>query len=191
LDYKDKLTAEIEGKVWTPVARPARPPRSSTPLQPASTPLSRASSTSSFQQPQTASQKARNETYFAGLGSANSQRPDGVPPSQGGRYTGFGSAPPPTQPSSQNESLSVEDFTSDPLGTLTKGWSMFSKVAVKTASMVHESYVQPSVAKVLFPRWEYYAYESYKILISMSLSRGISQQQRILFKKLDWQGIKR
>jgi len=133
------------------VARPARPPRSSTPLQSASTPLSRASSTSSFQHPQTPSQKARNETYFASLGSANSQRPDGVPPSQGGRYTGFGSAPPPAQQSTQNESLRVEDFTTDPLGSLTKGWSMFSRAAVKTASMVNENYVQPSVAKVLFP----------------------------------------
>ena len=166
MDYKDKLSAEIEGKVWTPVARAPRLPRSSTPLQPSSTPLSRASSTSSFQQPQTSSQKARNETYFVGLGNANSQRPEGVPPSQGGRYTGFGSAPPPQQ-STQNESLSVEDFTIDPLGTLTKGWSMFSRAAVKTASMVNETYVQPSVAKVRRP--EYYAYDSYKILISTKL----------------------
>lgn len=171
------------------MARPARPPRSSTPLQPSSKPLSRASSTSSFQQPQTPSQKAKNETYFASLGSTNSQRPEGLPPSQGGRYTGFGSAPPPpAQQSSQNESLSVEEFTADPLGTLTKGWSMFSKVAVKTASMVNESYVQPSVAKVL--PGGYYAYSRYKILISMNLSRGISQQQRIRFKKLGLQGIK-
>ena len=157
MDYKDKLSAEIEGKVWTPVTRPPRPVRSSTPLQSqqqsSSTPISRVNSTSSFQSAQTSSQKARNETYFAGLGSTNSQRPDGIPPSQGGRYAGFGSTPPVPQSSStqQNESISVEDFTADPLGTLTKGWGIFSRAAVKTATMVNENYVQPSVAKVYIP----------------------------------------
>ena len=142
------MTAEIEGKPWTAQARPPRPPRVSTPQQSSSTPLSRASSTSSFQQPQTAGQKARNESFFAGLGNANAQRPDGLHPSQGGRYAGFGSTP-PVQPQQRNESLSVEDFTSDPLGSLTKGWSMFSRAAVKTASTINETYVQPSVAKVI------------------------------------------
>jgi ADP-ribosylation factor GTPase-activating protein 1 len=94
-----------------------------------------------------ASQKARNENYFASLGNQNSLRPESLPPSQGGRYTGFGSAP-PAQPE-RNESLTVDDFTADPLGTLTKGWGLFSRAAVKTASMVNESYVQPSVAKVV------------------------------------------
>ena len=151
MDYKDKLTAEVEGRTWVPTPRQPRLPRTSTPL-PSSAPLSRASSTASFQsqpqQLQSTAQKARNEQYFAGLGSANSQRPEGIPPSQGGRYTGFGSTssvPPPNE----NESITVEDFTNDPFGTLTKGWSMFSRAAVKTATIVNEQYVQPSVAKVL------------------------------------------
>jgi ADP-ribosylation factor GTPase-activating protein 1 len=144
------LSAEIEGRTWVPTTRAPRPPRSSTPLQQASsTPISRASSAASFQHPVSTAQKARNEAYFAGLGNTNAQRPEGVPPSQGGRYTGFGSGPPTPAPS-QPESLSVEDFTADPLGTLTKGWGMFSRAAVKTASMVNETYVQPSVAKVPF-----------------------------------------
>lgn len=143
------MTAEIEGKTWTPTPRPPRPSRSTTPA-PSSQSISRVSSTSSFQssqpqQPISAAQKARNESYFASLGNANASRPDNLPPSQGGKYSGFGSAPPPPPP---QQSLSVEDFTTDPLGSLTKGWSMFSKAAVKTASMVNETYVQPSVAKV-------------------------------------------
>lgn len=145
------MTAEIEGKPWTPVPRASRAPkRTSTPLQTqqqsSSAPISRASSTSSFQQPITTAQKARNESYFAGLGNANAQRPEGIPPNQGGKYTGFGSGPATPQP--RDESISVDDFTTDPLGTLTKGWSMFSRAAVKTASIVNEQYVQPSVAKV-------------------------------------------
>jgi hypothetical protein len=188
LDYRDKLTADIEGKVWVPVVRPPRVPRCSTPLQPSSTPISRASSTSSFQQPQSSQQKSRNESYFAGLGNANSQRPDGVPPSQGGRYSGFGSTPPVPTQSTQDETLSMDDFTTDPLGTLTKGWSMFSRAAVKTASMVNEQYVQPSVAKVTIPSFG--AYSSYKILISKNRLRGISLALRIQFRKLDLQGTK-
>jgi len=147
LDYKDKLTADIEGRVWTPQPRP---PRSKTPQQQASsTPISRVSSTSSFtpQSQQSSVQKQRNEQYFAGLGSTNAARPENLPPSQGGRYTGFGSAPTPVP--QRNEAISVEDFTADPLGTLSKGWGIFSRAAVKTASTINESYVQPSVAKVL------------------------------------------
>jgi ADP-ribosylation factor GTPase-activating protein 1 len=74
-------------------------------------------------------------------------RPEGIPPNQGGKYTGFGSSGPGT-PQPREEGISVEEFTADPLGTLTKGWGLFSRAAVKTASMVHEQYVQPSVAKV-------------------------------------------
>lgn len=39
----------------------------------------------------------------------------------------------------------------DPLGSLTKGWGLFSRAAVKTASTINETYVQPSVAKVSLP----------------------------------------
>lgn len=150
LDYKDKLTAEIEGKPWTPQPRP---PRSTTPKI-SSTPISRVSSTSSLkpqpQSKQASGQKERNEQYFAGLGSANAARPDNIPPNQGGRYTGFGSMPTPAPSSSRDEKISVEEFTSDPLGTLTKGWGIFSRAAVKTAASLNETYVQPSVAKVSF-----------------------------------------
>ena len=65
----------------------------------------------------------------------------------------------------QSESISIEDFTTDPLGSLTKGWGMFSRAAVKTASMVNESYVQPSVAKVHLPL-SGETDDSYKILLS-------------------------
>src|SRR5262249_39213561 len=43
-------------------------------------------------------QKTANEAYFEGLGKLNESRPDHLPPSQGGRYTGFGSTPAPTPP---------------------------------------------------------------------------------------------
>ncbi|KAJ2865363.1 Zn finger-containing GTPase- Activating Protein for ARF, partial [Coemansia asiatica] len=40
-----------------------------------------------------ATQKQRNEEYFARLGGENSGRREDLPPSQGGKYTGFGSKP--------------------------------------------------------------------------------------------------
>jgi len=57
----------------------------------------------------------------------------------------------------------VEDFANDPLGTLTKGWGLFSRAAVKTAVTINESYVQPSVAKVCALSLDL-ADDSYKIL---------------------------
>jgi ADP-ribosylation factor GTPase-activating protein 1 len=42
-------------------------------------------------QTSTFSQKEANERYFESKGFENMNRPDNVPPSQGGKYTGFGS----------------------------------------------------------------------------------------------------
>lgn len=44
-------------------------------------------------------QPTQNESFFARLGQANASRPDNLPPSQGGKYQGFGggSAPPPAK----------------------------------------------------------------------------------------------
>ena len=47
--------------------------------------------------------------------------------------------------------IGLDDVMADPLGSLTKGWSLFSRAAVKTASTINETYVQPSVAKVSLP----------------------------------------
>jgi hypothetical protein len=87
----------------------------------------------------------------------NAARPDGVPPNQGGRYAGFGSTPPPPPTAGTGETggfggVRVDDVIADPLGSLTRGWSFFSKAAVKTATMVNEQYVQPNVAKVYIPK---------------------------------------
>lgn len=35
--------------------------------------------------------KEANERFFAGRAEENAKRPDNLPPSQGGKYTGFGS----------------------------------------------------------------------------------------------------
>jgi len=93
-------------------------------------------------------QKAQNEAYFARMGNANASRPDGLAPSQGGKYAGFGSAPPePTQQSSTGIP-SADEFQKDPVGALTKGFGWFSSAVTKQAKLVNESYIQPTAKNV-------------------------------------------
>lgn len=55
----------------------------------------------------------------------NARRPEGVRPSQGGKFVGFGSQPPPQTSSNKG----VEDVTA----MLSKGWSSLSQIAESAA----------------------------------------------------------
>ncbi|KAG0172913.1 Zn finger-containing GTPase- Activating Protein for ARF [Apophysomyces sp. BC1034] len=115
--------------------------------------------------------KARNEAYFNRLGSENEQRPDYLPPSQGGKYTGFGN---PAFESSKNNNSGtpdLNDIMNDPMQALTKGWSFLSsgmeelgKVAAEGARMAaqgaghlgryaNENYVQPATNQLNDPNF--------------------------------------
>lgn len=94
-------------------------------------------------------QKARNEAYFEKMGAANADRPDGVAPSQGGKYGGFGSAPP--EPAQQSGVPSANDFTADPVAALTRSFGWFGSTVAKQAKIVNESYIQPTAKNVSFP----------------------------------------
>ncbi|KAJ2710719.1 Zn finger-containing GTPase- Activating Protein for ARF, partial [Coemansia spiralis] len=115
--WRQKLTADCEGRVWTapPATEPISPAArssASSPAQSGSTPQlktfggarSGSPATSGSQTPDPsrsggrtpvlggASQKQRTEEYFARIGAQNAQRRDDLPPSQGGKYSGFGSS---------------------------------------------------------------------------------------------------
>ncbi|PGG98142.1 hypothetical protein AJ79_08965 [Helicocarpus griseus UAMH5409] len=98
--------------------------------------------------------KERNEAYFATLGAENASRPENLAPSQGGRYTGFGGGlPPPSSNAAQGQNggaiiPGLNDFQSDPVAALTKGFGWFTTTVGKGAKTVHESYLQPA-AKTL------------------------------------------
>ena len=49
------------------------------------------SSSTSASAPAATTRRVQNEAYFARKGAENAQRPENVPPSQGGKYVGFGS----------------------------------------------------------------------------------------------------
>ncbi len=152
-DYKEKLTAEIEGKPFTPrdyskLAKPATTTTSNTANNTSSnnTPLASRRGTPTLP----GNQKAKNESYFAELGAKNDSRPADLAPSQGGKYAGFGNTPQPQQ-SQQGGSLSsftLDNFQKDPLGTFTKGWGLFSNSVSKSLEEVHESVIKPGVQQL-------------------------------------------
>lgn len=92
-------------------------------------------------------QKAQNEAYFARMGEANATRSENLPPSQGGKYGGFGSAPVEAQ-RSEGGVPTADEFQKDPMAALTKGFGWFSAAVGKQAKMVNESYIQPTAKNV-------------------------------------------
>ncbi|KAF8450648.1 hypothetical protein L210DRAFT_3386237 [Boletus edulis BED1] len=167
--YREKLDYALAGKPWTPSSPPAtRLSTPTLPTRPSSAQGLRKSRASARSPPTTisspqpsdsshADQKSANEAYFASLGHANATRSTDLPPSQGGRYQGFGNTPSP--PPSQHPSFtltsaatpSLADFQDNPAAALTKGWSLFSAVLVGASRAVNDNVIQPGVERVMDP----------------------------------------
>lgn len=105
-------------------------------------------------------QKSLNENYFANLGKLNDSRPDDLPPSQGGRYAGFGSTPtpslsqnPPYGLSSAN-APSLTELQQNPVAAISKGWSLFAAAVVGASKVVSENVIQPGLEKVTDPNFQ-------------------------------------
>lgn len=81
------------------------------------------------------SQEFRDQkhTFFNRIQEENAQKPENVPPNQGGKYSGFGFTkdPPP-----RSQSHEIFDTT---LSSLASGWNMFSIGATKVASVAKEN----------------------------------------------------
>ncbi|KDR84000.1 hypothetical protein GALMADRAFT_56493 [Galerina marginata CBS 339.88] len=180
--YREKLDAMLAGRDWSPSAPPANFSAGSRSASPAPSAQglrkSRASTrtfasrsdsrspASSFRSSPSstpnigADQKAANENYFANLGKANDSRPDYLPPSQGGRYTGFGSTP--TPPPNQNPAYglssanapSLSELQENPVAAISKGWSLFAAAVAGASRVVTENVIQPGVEKVTDPNFQ-------------------------------------
>ncbi|CAA0829809.1 ADP-ribosylation factor GTPase-activating protein AGD7 [Striga hermonthica] len=70
---------------------------------------------------------ANKEGFFARKMAENESRPDNVPPSQGGKYVGFGSSPAP---------MPRKNSEGDVLSVVTQGFGMLSMAAHSAASVV-------------------------------------------------------
>lgn len=98
--------------------------------------------------------KARNEQYFNRLGNANASRSENLPPSQGGKYAGFGNSPAPSSQNYNDTSLDVNEILNDPAAALSKGWSLLSTTLVAGANMINENVIKPTAATVTDPEFQ-------------------------------------
>jgi ADP-ribosylation factor GTPase-activating protein 1 len=125
-------------------------PRSQTPLN---TSRSRTDSPSRVPSAAATGKVKVDDRYFASLGQANASRPEDLPPSQGGKYAGFGSSGPMVQ-KEEPKLPGLEDLQRDPVAALTKGFGWFTTTVGKTAKSVNDGYIVPTAQKVrllLFP----------------------------------------
>ncbi|XP_076462234.1 ADP-ribosylation factor GTPase-activating protein 1-like isoform X2 [Babylonia areolata] len=153
--YRDKVTTEAEGKPWSIETSSAR---NHVAFQPRSSMTSSSSSprlassglgvSSNMHHSSSASELGQHNSgyqgsdqlskeyvdkhkaaFFERMQAENAARPDNLPPSQGGKYVGFGSAPPPEK---------KDDFFENTMSSLTTGWSTFAVGATKFASAASE-----------------------------------------------------
>jgi ADP-ribosylation factor GTPase-activating protein 1 len=88
-----------------------------------------------------------DDKYFSKLGNANATRPEDLPPSQGGRYTGFGSEL-PAPPSNNDAPPSFDELQRDPVKALTKGFGWFGGMVAKTTKQVNDTYISPAAQRI-------------------------------------------
>lgn len=78
------------------------------------------------------------------MGSANAQRSADLPPSQGGKYAGFGSQPQGGNAGGQGNGLTsrnlprFDDLRDDPVGALGKGWGFLGAALGAVGKTVNE-----------------------------------------------------
>lgn len=143
-EWKERLSCKVEGREYVPGAKkPA-----AAPMKPASrtgTPMSGSTNRNESPAAGSGGKVKVDDQYFSRLGADNASRPDHLPPSQGGKYAGFGSTPAPSQ--SDND-LGFGDFQKDAVATLTKGFGWFTSTVSKTAKTVNDGYIQPTAKQV-------------------------------------------
>ncbi|GAA5855124.1 hypothetical protein JCM8547_002391 [Rhodosporidiobolus lusitaniae] len=184
--YREKLLADAEGRPWIPSSPPQPSPSSLSASGTGSLRKPRLSGISSssanatprsvspaspggYNQPASSGSsggglggmpsKAQNEDFFARMGSANAERPDHLPPSQGGKYAGFGSGGVSSggggggnfNPLSSRALPGLDDLRDDPVGALSKGWGFFGAALGAVGKTVNDSVLQPTLAHASDP----------------------------------------
>ena len=114
--------------------------------------------------------RTANEHYFSTLGEANANRRDDLPPSQGGKYQGFGSTPAPSSHPSYGTSSAnlptLEELQTQPVAALSKGWSLLSAAVTAASKVVAEKAMDPA----LHENVKAYAAQASKVAIDTSRS---------------------
>lgn len=151
-DYKEILSCEVEGREYVAKDRSNEAlPTAAGSEASAEKVVSNGSQDSIQSRRPRVDEKLKKEAYFDKLSAINSGRPEYLPPSQGGKYQGFGNTPTPASTSTKGGSFTdftVDNFLTDPFGTLSKGWSLFSSTVAKSVNEVHESVIKPGISQL-------------------------------------------
>lgn len=141
--YRDKISTLSDGRSWsieTSSARNYQPAMVSANIS-SSNGSSSAMATGGYTMEQHSSHK---EDFFQRRLQENADKPDDLPPSQGGKYTGFGNTP--VKPEKEDS-----EFFSNTWGSISSGWSSFTSSASEWASnagtAIQENVVKPSSEK--------------------------------------------
>nr|CAI5846397.1 unnamed protein product [Callosobruchus analis] len=147
--YRDKISTLAQGKSWDEKKSPAQNYTGNligSTRQNASNSYSNPSSYQSsnsgecyqggYQNYNSTEYKNQTEAFFNKKQFENANRRDDIPPSQGGKYSGFGytmDAPPRSQ---------SQEFVDTAMSSLASGWSFLSSSATKIASKATENAVK-------------------------------------------------
>lgn len=159
-EWKERLSAKVENREYVPGERrstpqPAagavsKPPTSGArQISRTGTPLSGTRRAESPQQAGGTKAKV-DDKYFARLGEENASRPEDLPPSQGGKYGGFGNTVAPTN-AGGGGGLGIPDLgelQKDPVAALSKGLGWFASTVTKTAKGINDDFIQPTAKQV-------------------------------------------
>ncbi|XP_070493486.1 ADP-ribosylation factor GTPase-activating protein 1 isoform X2 [Chironomus tepperi] len=139
--YRDKITTLAEGRDWD-----MQTAKQNIEKQKKSLPQSKSTGAISNYQTDEASYQNANgrqvydqkERFFDRIQNENAMRPDHLPPSQGGRYSGFGNqaSNPPVR--SNSEFFNMDNTWS----SFSSGWSMLSSSATKIALTAKDNAVK-------------------------------------------------
>lgn len=148
-EWKERLSAKVEGREYDANTIKRSAVKTTSPSLKSSSPtLSQILPSQPNQSSSGPGYKIKvDNKYFADLGAKNASRSSDLPPSQGGKYCGFGSQPlrvTKTEPKLPG----LEEIQKDPVAALTKGFSWFSTTVGKTAKTVNEDYIQPTAKSV-------------------------------------------
>jgi len=158
--YRDKISTEAKGGKWNEATSSAQSYKPHTPVAGTAQHGSGGSggpggfgggggpggfgggggeSEGTFGNGMSVSEMKKSTESFSKMQDANNSRPEGVKPSEGGKYAGFGSGGQAHQMSSGSDDI---------LGTLSAGWSSFasgaSALASKAADKINEKVVAPT-----------------------------------------------
>ncbi|KAK1321360.1 putative ADP-ribosylation factor GTPase-activating protein AGD6 [Acorus calamus] len=139
--YRDRIQALAEGRAWDDEGRDSgiRRNQSVGDFRGGSGgrgsgggggPVRSRSTEDMFTRSQLEASAANKESFFARKMAENHSKPEGLPPSQGGKYVGFGSSPaPPPMPRSGSQG----DVIKDTVSVVSQGFGRLSLVAASAA----------------------------------------------------------